>query len=147
LADCGDASRTGVIILPAGPDDEAQEAKRHSEEQIIANLKEHEAGMKTADLCRKHGISEASFSNWKAKYAGLESVRKSPRNVPGVFGFFLRRHTAVFELTRPPWPSNATAHHKASDLFTRNALAGEDDEYRLPVGGRGMCERADGEVH
>jgi putative transposase len=36
--------------------------KRHSEEQIIAILKEHEAGMKTADLCRKHGISEGTFS-------------------------------------------------------------------------------------
>ena len=35
--------------------------KRHTEEQIIAILKEHEAGMKTADLCRRHGISEASF--------------------------------------------------------------------------------------
>ena len=42
--------------------------KRHTEEQIIAILKEHEAGVKTADLCRKHGISEASFYNWKAKY-------------------------------------------------------------------------------
>jgi putative transposase len=42
--------------------------KRHTEEQIIAILKEHEAGMKTADLCRKHGISEASFYNWKAIY-------------------------------------------------------------------------------
>ena len=41
---------------------------RHMEEQIMAILKEHEAGMKTADLCRKHGISEASFYNWKAKY-------------------------------------------------------------------------------
>jgi putative transposase len=46
--------------------------KRHTEEQIIAILKEHEAGMKTADLCRKHGISETSFYNWKAKYGGLE---------------------------------------------------------------------------
>src|SRR5215510_7090284 len=46
--------------------------KRHTEEQIIAILKEHEAGMKTADLCRKHGISEATFYNWKAKYGGLE---------------------------------------------------------------------------
>ena len=45
--------------------------KRHTEEQIIAILKEHEAGVKTADLCRKHGISEASY-NWKAKYGGLE---------------------------------------------------------------------------
>ena len=45
---------------------------RFTEEQIIAILKEHEAGMKTADLCRKHGISEATFYNWKAKYGGLE---------------------------------------------------------------------------
>jgi putative transposase len=46
--------------------------KRHTEEQIVAILREHEAGVKTADLCRKHGISEASFYNWKAKYGGLE---------------------------------------------------------------------------
>ena len=46
--------------------------KRNTEEQIIAILREHEAGMKTADLCRKHGISEPTFYNWKAKYGGLE---------------------------------------------------------------------------
>ena len=46
--------------------------KRHTEEQIIAILREHEAGLKTADLCRKHGISEPTFYNWKAKYGGLE---------------------------------------------------------------------------
>ena len=47
--------------------------KRHTEEQIIAILKEHEAGVKTADLySKKHGMSEASFYNWKAKYGGLE---------------------------------------------------------------------------
>ena len=51
--------------------------KRFREEQIIAILKEHEAGMKTADLCRKHGISEASFYNWKAKYGGLEFPKPS----------------------------------------------------------------------
>ena len=45
---------------------------RFTEEQIIGVLKEHELGAKTADLCRKHGISEASFYNWKAKYGGLE---------------------------------------------------------------------------
>jgi putative transposase len=52
--------------------DQTMKRKRHTERQIIAILKEHEAGMKTADLCRKHGISEASFYNWKAKYGGLE---------------------------------------------------------------------------
>ena len=46
--------------------------KRFSEEQIIGVLKEHEAGSKTADLCRKHGISEATFYNWKSKYGGLD---------------------------------------------------------------------------
>jgi len=46
--------------------------KRFSEEQIIGVLKEHEAGMKAADLCRKHGIGEATFYNWKSKYGGLE---------------------------------------------------------------------------
>jgi putative transposase len=45
--------------------------KRFTEEQIIAVLKEAEAGTKTSDLCRKHGISEATFYNWKAKYAGM----------------------------------------------------------------------------
>ena len=52
--------------------DQTMKRKRHTEEQIIAILKEYEAGVKTADLCRKHGISEASFYNWKAKYGGLE---------------------------------------------------------------------------
>ena len=45
--------------------------KRFSEEQIIAVLKESEAGAKTKDLCRRHGISEATLYNWKAKYAGM----------------------------------------------------------------------------
>ncbi|MBB2755821.1 UNVERIFIED_ORG: putative transposase [Rhizobium aethiopicum] len=46
--------------------------RRFTEEQIIAVLKEQEAGAKAADLCRKHGISEATFYNWKAKYGGME---------------------------------------------------------------------------
>jgi len=46
--------------------------QRFTEEQIIAVLKEQEAGPKAADLCRKHGISEATFYNWKAKYGGME---------------------------------------------------------------------------
>ena len=46
--------------------------KRHTEEQIIAIVKEHEAGMKTADVCRRHGVCDATFYNWKARYGGLE---------------------------------------------------------------------------
>jgi putative transposase len=44
---------------------------RFTEEQIIGILKQSEAGMKTAELCRQNGISEATFYNWKAKYGGL----------------------------------------------------------------------------
>lgn len=45
---------------------------RFSEEQIIAILKEQEAGMATAEVCRRHGISSATFYKWKSKYGGLE---------------------------------------------------------------------------
>jgi len=44
---------------------------RFTEQQIISILGEHEAGVKTKDLCRKHGISDATFYNWKAKFGGM----------------------------------------------------------------------------
>jgi putative transposase len=46
---------------------------RFTEEQIIGVLKEHKAGAKTADLARKHGVSEATLYNWKAKYGGMDT--------------------------------------------------------------------------
>jgi putative transposase len=45
---------------------------RYSEEQIIAVLKEHQAGVPVAELCRKQGISEATFYNWRSRYGGME---------------------------------------------------------------------------
>jgi putative transposase len=45
---------------------------RFTEDQIIGVLKEHETGAKTADLARKHGVSEETLYNWKAKYGGMD---------------------------------------------------------------------------
>lgn len=45
---------------------------RFSEEQIIAILKEQETGRPTAEVCRRHGISQPTFYNWKAKFGGME---------------------------------------------------------------------------
>jgi putative transposase len=45
---------------------------RFTEEQIIGFLREQESGMTTAEVCRRHGFSEATFYKWKSKYGGLE---------------------------------------------------------------------------
>jgi putative transposase len=46
--------------------------KRHTEEQIVAVLKDAQAGVSVQNLCRKHGIPDTSYYKWRAKYAGLE---------------------------------------------------------------------------
>ena len=76
---------------------------RFTEEQIIAVLREHEAGAKTADLARKHGISEATLYNWKAKYGGWTyrmpgglrgSGRREPQAEEAVGGVDARQRRA-----------------------------------------------------
>src|SRR6201987_2979897 len=52
--------------------DQRMKRSRFSEEQIIGILKEHEAGVSVADLCRKHGVSDASVYKWKAKFGGMD---------------------------------------------------------------------------
>ena len=47
--------------------------KKHTEEQIIAILKQTENGLKTAEVCRQHGVSEQTLYRWKAKYGGMDS--------------------------------------------------------------------------
>jgi len=46
---------------------------RFTESQIVSVLKEADAGMKVNELCRKHGISDATYYNWKSKYGGMEA--------------------------------------------------------------------------
>ena len=48
-------------------------SKRFTEEQIIGILKQAQSGMKIVDLCRMHGISDATFYNWRSKYGGMEA--------------------------------------------------------------------------
>jgi putative transposase len=61
------SGRRSIIKKPGG----LMKARQYTEEQIIAVLREGEAGAKVADLCRKYGMSDATYYNWKAKYAGL----------------------------------------------------------------------------
>jgi len=60
------------------PHTEAVTKKRFTEERIIGILKEAEAGMKVAEVCRKHGISDATYYNWKSKFGGM-SVSEAQR--------------------------------------------------------------------
>jgi len=56
----------------AQDEDQSMKRNRFTEEQIIGILKEHEAGVPVADLCRKHGVSDASIYKWKAKFGGMD---------------------------------------------------------------------------
>ena len=72
---------------------------RFSEEQIIAVLKEQEAGMATADVCRRHGISSATFYKWKSKYGGLEvSDARKRRPWKASAANFQSRPIPIFQL-------------------------------------------------
>ena len=60
--------------------------KRFSEEQIIGFLREAEAGLPVAELCRRHGFSEASYYLWRSKFGGMSvSDAKRPKAMSGVF--------------------------------------------------------------
>ena len=52
---------------------------KFTEHQIVSMLKQHEAGSKVADICREHGISNATFYQWKAKYGGLDASHRYNR--------------------------------------------------------------------
>jgi len=76
---------------------------RFSEEQIIGVLKEQEAGVATAEVCRRHGISPQTFYHWKAKYGGLEVAdAKRLRRLSAPFRCFARS-TMRPAGARPSW--------------------------------------------
>jgi putative transposase len=85
--------------------------RRFTEEQIIAVLKEHEAGGKTADLCRKHGMSEATLYNWKAKFGGMEvseakrlrSLEEENRKLKKLLAEAMLDQAALKELLSKKW--------------------------------------------
>ncbi len=84
---------------------------RFTEEQIISVLSEHEAGAKTADLARKHGISEATLYNWKAKYGGMEvsdakrlrSLEEENRKLKKLLAELMLDQAALKELLTKKW--------------------------------------------
>ena len=84
---------------------------RFTEEQIITVLREHEAGAKTADLARKHGISEATLYNWKAKYGGMEmsdakrlrSLEEENRKLKKLLAELMLDQAALKELLTKKW--------------------------------------------
>ena len=84
---------------------------RFTEGQIIAVLREHEAGAKTADLARKHGISEATLYNWKAKYGGMDvsdakrlrSLEDENRKLKKLLAELMLDQAALKELLTKKW--------------------------------------------
>src|SRR5262249_48861228 len=90
---------------------------RFTEEQIIGILLEHEAGARTADVCRKHGISSATFYKWKGKYGGLEvsdakrldRLARSTRDLLNVIAAVAERG-AGFKSLKDAWADTTSAH-------------------------------------
>ena len=84
---------------------------RFTEEQIIAVLREHETGAKTADLARQHGISEATLYKWRAKYGGLEvseakrlrSLEDENRRLKKLLAESMLDNAALKELLTKKW--------------------------------------------
>ena len=87
---------------------------RFSEEQIIGILKEHAAGVSVADLCRKHGVSDASIYKWKARFGGMDvSEAKRLRALEDENARLKRRHAGQCGAERICWERGGNARSEA----------------------------------
>jgi len=75
---------------------------RYTEEQIIRAIKQHEAGVKTQDICRELGIAEQTFYNWKAKFGGMDVSEAKRLRELEEDNSRLKQLLAEAELDRPP---------------------------------------------
>ena len=96
---------------PALSEGRTMKRGRFTEEQIIAVLREHEAGAKTGELARKHGISAATLYNWKAKYGGMDvsdakrlrSLEEENRKLKKLLAESMLDQAALKELLTKKW--------------------------------------------
>lgn len=89
---------------------------RFSEEKVIAILKEAEAGVKTAEICRKHGISPATLYNWKARYGGMDASQLRRLKELENENARLKKVYAELSLT----------HHALQDAVQKSYSAGQE---------------------
>ena len=96
---------------------------RFTEEQIIAVLREHEAGAKDADLAGKHGVSEAALYNWKASYGGMD-VSEAKRLTQ------LEDENARVKKRNPPAAATPDGYGRGGSLWRASPTAARPRRHR-----------------
>ena len=126
--------------------------KRFTEEQIIGVLKESEAGAKTDDICRRQGVSSATFYSWRKKYGGMdasEAKRKAVGVLMSEMGLSERRACRITGLSRSVQQYRPLPKDDVAAIKRMKELASESRRYHCPAGdlpcksaGRGLSAPA-----
>ena len=98
------------------------EGTRHSEEQIITILKQGEAGLAAAELCRQHGITEQTYYRWKAKYGGMDSGEAKETEAALIGASSISRHQGSRLRGIPTFVHDANTNRLAS-LYADHKLS------------------------